>query len=105
MSITRSDADQLITAFNNAKASGDFATFENHLQELKAYAEDQIISSIVWTADDLVSIRPEWSESKVKRISDRVGRRLADRSVEEGWQILEDLLLAHDDDEQEQSAA
>jgi hypothetical protein len=48
--------------------------------------------TITWSWEDLESLRPDWSEDKCKESFDKVRKTLHDRSIEEGWDILRDLL-------------
>lgn len=47
---------------------------------------------IVWCTEDIEDIRPDWSKEKVDDIAHLVSKQLHDRSIEEGWEILEILL-------------
>lgn len=47
---------------------------------------------IRWLADDVQQLRPDLTLEECEALLDRVGRHLADRSIEVGWEILETLL-------------
>ena len=49
-------------------------------------------ATIVWSLEDIKSIRPDWSDEKVSAVAQMISRKLEERSVEEGWEILSDLL-------------
>ena len=49
-------------------------------------------ATIVWSLEDIKSIRPHWSDEKVQTVAAVISRTLEERSVEEGWTILSDLL-------------
>lgn len=58
-------------------------------------SEDKMREPVVtinWCAEDVKSVRPKWSDKKCLEAIDSVGKYLHDRSIEEGWQILEVLL-------------
>lgn len=46
---------------------------------------------IVWCREDIKSIRPEWSEDKVDMVMN-TGDILEERSIEEGWEILNHII-------------
>ena len=49
-------------------------------------------ATIVWSLEDIKSIRPDWSDEKISAVAQMISRKLEERSVEEGWEILSDLL-------------
>lgn len=48
--------------------------------------------TIVWSVEDVRHLRPEVTEERAREMFDRISRPLRDRSIEEGWGILETLL-------------
>ena len=48
--------------------------------------------TISWCAEDLQSLRPELSINQAEELLMKFSKPLTDRSTEEGWQILRDLL-------------
>jgi hypothetical protein len=48
--------------------------------------------TISWCAEDLQSLRPELSINQAQELLMKFSKPLTDRSTEEGWQILRDLL-------------
>lgn len=53
---------------------------------------------ITWRPGDLRTFRPTWSEEQCEAALDAIGRRLRDRSVEEGHAILAALLSEYEAD-------
>lgn len=49
-------------------------------------------ATIVWSLEDIKSIRPDWSDEKISAVAQMISRKLEERSVEEGWEILSNLL-------------
>jgi len=49
-------------------------------------------TTISWNWEDVQSLQPDWSQNKCQMALDRCSKILIDRSVEEGWLILETLL-------------
>lgn len=47
---------------------------------------------IRWSVDDVKTLRPGLSDEEAGEIFDRASRSLRDRSIEEGWGILEILI-------------
>ena len=47
---------------------------------------------ITWGWEDLQSLRPSWTEEKCVETLTKISKTLKDRSIEEGWDILRDLL-------------
>lgn len=50
------------------------------------------VCSIVWTADDIKGLRPKWSKRKCQDWLEENARRIEDRSIELGWEVIECLL-------------
>lgn len=48
--------------------------------------------TINWCPIDVKSIRENWSDDKCMEALANIGRWFEDRSIEEGWNILENLL-------------
>ena len=57
-----------------------------------------IFATIKWDTADIESLREDWDEDKVARAADYARKSLCDRSVEEGWEILEILLDMYEDE-------
>jgi hypothetical protein len=60
-----------------------------------------IFAKIKWDTEDIVSVRPDWDVAKVEEAASYVRSGLVDRSVEEGWEILETLLEIFEKDNDE----
>lgn len=64
---------------------------------------NETICTIRWTVDDMFEILQnngfDCSEDTIRRLMDDTSlkRTLEDRSIEEGWQILEDLVCMNID--------
>ena len=91
--------DKIQFAFDEAKNNNDLSIFEEFLTQEKASSDAQYICDITWSVDDIKSIRPEWSDEECAEAARYVAKVLQDRSTEEGWQILEDLLCFKTQDE------
>ena len=52
---------------------------------------------IAWSWEDVQSLRKDWPKAKCLDALHSVGRCLKERSIEEGWTILGDLLDMHED--------
>jgi hypothetical protein len=49
--------------------------------------------SIVWSFEDIQALIPSMSDEEAKECLSIIGRSLKERSIEQGWEILETLLL------------
>jgi hypothetical protein len=47
---------------------------------------------IRWSWEDIKELRPAWSKEKCQKWLGENASRIVDRSVEEGWEIIEALL-------------
>jgi hypothetical protein len=52
--------------------------------------------TISWCPADVKAIRPTWSDNKCMEMLDIVSSYLEDRSIELGWEVLENLLDMQD---------
>jgi len=50
--------------------------------------------SIVWSFEDIQALIPSMKNEEAKECLSTIGRSLEERSIEQGWEILETLLLA-----------
>jgi len=57
-----------------------------------------VFATIKWDTADIESLREDWDEDKVARAAVYAAKSLCDRSVEEGWTILEILLDMFEDE-------
>ena len=53
---------------------------------------------IVWGWDDIQALKPDWSPERCQRALDLCHKCLVDRSVEEGWMIIDVLLDCNSDE-------
>ena len=49
---------------------------------------------ITWTARDIKTLRPKWTNKRCTEWLDSNWKHLQDRSVELGWEVITDLLPA-----------
>lgn len=72
--------------------------FTSYLEELLDDAENTFLCEIVWCTEDIEAVFQNsditYCESKVQSAKSYVAKHLTDRSIEEGWGIME-TLLAH----------
>jgi len=54
--------------------------------------------TISWNWEDIQSIRPDYTQEQCEEMMDKVEKTLIDRSIEEGWDILEDLIAMRERD-------
>ena len=52
--------------------------------------------SITWRWEDVKEMRSDWTKEQCLEALQSVGRSFKDRSIEEGWQILEDLIFINE---------
>lgn len=52
----------------------------------KAYAQ------VSWRAEDVLDLRPRWTLERCEDELASVEKHLRDRSIEFGWEVLDDLL-------------
>lgn len=49
-------------------------------------------AQVVWTAEDIQTLRPDWDLEKCADWLQRNERHIQDRLVELGWEVIESLL-------------
>jgi hypothetical protein len=49
-------------------------------------------ANVSWTPEDIATLRPEWTEEYCEEWLQRNERRISDRLVELGWDVIEILL-------------
>jgi hypothetical protein len=59
---------------------------------MKEEQDSNVFATIRWSLLDIKSIRPDWSDERVEAVAFLIRRTLEERSIEEGWSILTDLL-------------
>lgn len=47
---------------------------------------------IMWTAEDIKTLRPNWTDEQCEEALQGMEKHLCDRSVEFGWAVIEELL-------------
>ena len=57
---------------------------------------DNVFATIKWSTLDIKSIRPDWSDERIEAVAFLIRRTLEERSIEEGWTIMTDLLNMFD---------
>lgn len=85
--ISPSELEQIRCAFENPDI--DFNEFLNRKEE---YTSREFICDITWTREDIVNIRPDYTDEQLDEAMHEVAGTLEDRSTEEGWSILEDIV-------------
>ena len=78
--------------FNKAKDANDFSLFEAFLKAERERTENELCCIITWQYSEIASIRPYWPHKIVRHALNHVAKILHDRSTEEGWEILQDVL-------------
>ena len=58
---------------------------------------NNVFATIRWSTDDIKSVRPDWTDERVEAVAFLIRRTLEERSIEEGWTILTDLLDMFDE--------
>ena len=47
---------------------------------------------IKWTWEDIETLHPSWSKEQCEEALEKVEKTLQDMSIQQGWEVLEDLL-------------
>lgn len=55
-------------------------------------AKNNTYASLVWTAQDIKTLRPRWSLFRCEAFLVRVERKIQDRLCELGWEVIEAIL-------------
>ena len=55
-------------------------------------------AQVRWCADDVATLRPDWTEEQCEEALSRIEKHLQDRTIELGWEVM-DCLLNMDEDE------
>ena len=50
------------------------------------------LATVTWTAEDVQSLRPDWTTDKCEEFLEDNERRIQDRLIEIGWEVIETLL-------------
>lgn len=68
---------------------------EQHLKELEHFQKEEHVCTITWQIDDVAELMKGSSRSEIKEVAKKSAKVLSDRSTEEGWEILSDLVNFH----------
>ena len=52
---------------------------------------------IKWAWEDIQLLRPDWSKNQCLVMLDQVAKRLEERSIELGWEVLEILIQMNEE--------
>lgn len=52
--------------------------------------------TITWNWEDVQTLRDDWDKAQCQEALHSISKLLKDRSIEEGWQILEDLIFLNE---------
>lgn len=52
---------------------------------------------IKWAWEDIQLLRPKWSKNKCVVMLDQVAKRLEERSIELGWEVMEMLIQMNEE--------
>lgn len=53
---------------------------------------DNKFAAVSWTAEDIQTLRPDWTTEQAEEWLDTNQRYIRDRLVELGWEVIETLL-------------
>lgn len=53
---------------------------------------DRKYATVTWAAEDILTLRPDWNTEIAEEFLDANERRIQDRLVELGWEVIESLL-------------
>ena len=59
--------------------------------------EDKKYADVVWTVEDIASLKPEWTEARAEEFLANNENRIRDRLIELGWDVIQDLIDFEDD--------
>lgn len=49
-------------------------------------------AKVVWTADDILTLKPDWTDEQAEEWLECNQKYIRDRLVELGWEVIESLL-------------
>ena len=55
-------------------------------------SDSKNFATVTWTAYDVQSLKPDWAVEKCEEFLEDNARRIQDRLIELGWEVIEDLL-------------
>lgn len=56
-------------------------------------------ATVTWTAEDVLTLRPQWSKERAEEWLEANQKYVRDRLVELGWDVIETLLSSEGRDE------
>lgn len=56
-------------------------------------------AEVVWVIEDILSLRPEWSDEKAEKWLSSNAKYIQERMCERGWEAIECLLPTEDNEE------
>ncbi len=75
---------------------------QQQIGAIQAPAGPGAFAEVKWTVQDVLSLRENWTEEQAENFLEENEKRIKDRLVEEGWDVLEDLLPPEEEDEEEE---
>jgi len=85
--------EQILAAGGSRKKiTAILAELTTESEARRILTDDGVRPMILWVPEDLRSLRPQWPLSKCEEALIDIRRRLEDRSVELGWNVMGDLL-------------
>ena len=60
---------------------------------MKTKSTKEFSINIKWTWKDIKEMRDDWTREQCLEALNTIGRTFRERSIEESWQILEDLIF------------
>ena len=49
-------------------------------------------AKVEWTADDILTLRPEWTKEQAEEFLEMNEKHIQNRLVELGWEVIESML-------------
>jgi len=80
-------------------------TGDTHIQLINSpvIVDDDYYNVVIkWSWEDVQTLRPKLSKQESLKLLDMIAKRLHDRSVELGWEIMESLILMNEYGEEEE---
>lgn len=68
---------------------------EEYLEVLETKIKEEHVCTVVWCVDDVATLMQGSTKEQIKEVAKKSAKTLSDRSTEEGWQILDDLVDFH----------
>lgn len=58
--------------------------------------EDNHYAKVWWSTEDILTLRPDWTEDQADEFLFSNAKIIQDRMIETGWGVIEDLLPAEE---------